>query len=469
MRASFAVRRPTGLPPSTWLVEMTPDGTVLHAGERVEVDGDWFFEGVFAGPFTRSGLERAPYRAGSGGVLTDRGWRFLTPSHPLEPVYCFVARDEPLAWVSNSFTCVLGVVGIEPSVEEYAGLIEIARDMKEGITDYSRKLHETERGVLFRYAFFPFDLPRFRSSPREIPDVLGATPFRDYRGYAAHLTAVLRDLAANGRDRRRGARHDQLLGTCSAGYDSPASALLARTAGLRRVVTLTDGRGGAADNGEEIARILGLDCRVGPRLGTDLEKRIDNDHYVDPSLLPAQVLNDLMPFFASPETVEDIFFAAFRDELPGTILFTGFMGGGVWGLKDKVGPQMNRLDNSGAGLDEPRKRLGFAHVPVPTIAGRHIPVIKEISRSAEMKPYRIGGWYDRPIPRRLLEEAGVPREMFGHIKGRASVLFEKSSLAPLPPEGSSEEEVSLHRSTLEVRQRAIVALAADYRRILGAG
>jgi hypothetical protein len=29
--------------------------------------------------------------------------------------------------------------------------------------------------------------------------------------------------------------------------------------------------------------------------------------------------------------------------------------------------------------------------------------------------------------------------------------------------------VSLHRSTLEVRQRAIVALAADYRRILGAG
>nr|PZN31463.1 MAG: hypothetical protein DIU67_09665 [Actinomycetota bacterium] len=248
---------------------------------------------------------------------------------------------------------------------------------------------------------------------------------------------------------------------------SPACATLARSVGLERVITLEAGRGGAADNGEGIARILGLECRVGPRLGADLETPIHRDHYVDPALLPAGLLADLMPFFSCPETVEDAFLAVFGDELAGAVFFTGFMGGGIWGLKDKVGPQMNRMDNSGASLEEFRKRLGFAHVPIPTIAARHVRTIRAITHSDEMRPYRVGGWYDRPIPRRILEEAGVPREMFGRDKGRGSVLFEISGLAPLAPEDATEEEKRLHRSTLEVRHRAVNTLAREYREILG--
>jgi hypothetical protein len=33
-----------------------------------------------------------------------------------------------------------------------------------------------------------------------------------------------------------------------------------------------------------------------------------------------------------------------------------------------------------------------------------------------MKPWRIGGDYDRPVPRRLVESAGVPRELYGQNK-----------------------------------------------------
>src|SRR5258708_10810292 len=40
-----------------------------------------------------------------------------------------------------------------------------------------------------------------------------------------------------------------------------------------------------------------------------------------------------------------------------------------------------------------------------------------------MAPWDVGGSYTRPICRRILEEAGVPRELFGMDKKAASVLF----------------------------------------------
>src|SRR3989475_12973001 len=46
-----------------------------------------------------------------------------------------------------------------------------------------------------------------------------------------------------------------------------------------------------------------------------------------------------------------------------------------------------------------------------------------ISRSREMAPWDVDAGYSRPICRRILETAGVPREAFGVRKQTASVLF----------------------------------------------
>jgi hypothetical protein len=40
-----------------------------------------------------------------------------------------------------------------------------------------------------------------------------------------------------------------------------------------------------------------------------------------------------------------------------------------------------------------------------------------------MAPWRLSNRYDRPIPRRLAEEAGVPRELFGQVKVGSTVEF----------------------------------------------
>jgi hypothetical protein len=49
--------------------------------------------------------------------------------------------------------------------------------------------------------------------------------------------------------------------------------------------------------------------------------------------------------------------------------------------------------------------------------------ICRISQSSEMSQWDIGGNYSRPICRRVLEERGVARELFGREKTGASVRF----------------------------------------------
>jgi len=70
----------------------------------------------------------------------------------------------------------------------------------------------------------------------------------------------------------------------------------------------------------------------------------------------------------------------------------------------------------GSSLTEFRLRSGFIHFPVPTLGYIRHPSIYAISNSEPLRPWVLGTDYDRPIPRRLLEEAGVPRTAFGRTK-----------------------------------------------------
>jgi len=90
---------------------------------------------------------------------------------------------------------------------------------------------------------------------------------------------------------------------------------------------------------------------------------------------------------------------------------------------------MIRGDRSGLSHSEYRLHVGYIHCPLPFLGARHLPEIDRITHSEEMKPWHTGGKYSRPIPRRMIEEAGVPREAFGQYKRGSSVLwFEKTGL-----------------------------------------
>ena len=76
----------------------------------------------------------------------------------------------------------------------------------------------------------------------------------------------------------------------------------------------------------------------------------------------------------------------------------------------------------------------FIHVPLPLIGTRQHADVAAILRSDEVKPFRLKTLYDRPIPRRLLEEAGVPRGTFGRTKKAASLLLfqDRNTWSPEP-------------------------------------
>ena len=68
-------------------------------------------------------------------------------------------------------------------------------------------------------------------------------------------------------------------------------------------------------------------------------------------------------------------------------------------------------------------RVGFVHLPVPSIGGGRGRELSIISRSPQMKAWSLGPAYDRPIPRRIAEEAGIPRTWFGQHKKAAGARF----------------------------------------------
>lgn len=89
----------------------------------------------------------------------------------------------------------------------------------------------------------------------------------------------------------------------------------------------------------------------------------------------------------------------------------------------------NQLSQSSLTIYESMLKNNSITISIPLIGGDCWLDMKRISESEEMKPFSIGNHYDRPIPRRLLEEAGVEREMFGMKKFGAGVSYSLDSFS----------------------------------------
>ena len=134
-------------------------------------------------------------------------------------------------------------------------------------------------------------------------------------------------------------------------------------------------------------------------------------------------------FLASGYGGDDCVMAAVEDMLPARLLLTGYNGGKVWGRDAKASPHIVRGDPSGASLGEYRLRAGFLNLPIPFIGCMQHESISQISNSAAMRPWSIGNThYDRPIPRRIAEEAGVPRPLFGQKKKAVARPYQTTSV-----------------------------------------
>jgi hypothetical protein len=400
-RMRFAFRLADSWPPLAWLARCRPGSDVVDVahGARVETTPEWFCEAVWDAAYEDGGFDRTDLVFGSGGRVRNGGITFVSSGATVDRLQSLETRDA--SWVSNSLPALLAAVGgaVDPAYPHY---FRDFSSIRLGLSRYSPLL-ETSLGAA-RFTYFHnlmWDGRRLRQVDKPAPARNFAT-FERYRGFLdGALARIGENLSAPAR--QSGFR---LLGTISSGYDSPTVAVLARNAGLREVISFDKSRDEDSDSGLEIAERLGLAVTVVPR-----------DAWRTATL--AEV-----PFIAADAKGEDVFFKSAEPHLSGTLLLTGFHGDKVWGkYTTDLGPDLARGDQSGLSLTEFRLRAGFLHCPVPFMGVRQIGDVNRISRSPTLATWDVPGDYTRPICRRIVEEAGVPRASFGIRKRAASVLF----------------------------------------------
>jgi hypothetical protein len=120
---------------------------------------------------------------------------------------------------------------------------------------------------------------------------------------------------------------------------------------------------------------------------------------------------------------EDIYMYPFAADLRRTLLVSGVKGDTLWDRNVENADGTWSWDPGGTTLQEFRLRVGFVHLPLAFYGWKHHSDLIKISRSPDLSPWSLGTNYDRPIARRLVEESGVPRELFGMRKKAVSVTI----------------------------------------------
>jgi hypothetical protein len=392
--------------------------TLTH-GLRVEVRRSFFIEGVWDGPFHLGEFGTTDCVFGSGGLLTEDSVRFVPSAATTDHLYYDDADDCVI--VSNSLPLLLAHTQdrLDPRCPDYP---DICQSILNGIHDYRRDI-PTTGGKVRRLMYRNLEVSRNQTIELEKQMPPQFTSFAQYRGYLQDRYGLI---AANARDTAR-TWPLQIVSTQSRGYDSTAVNSLARASNLDKVFTVPTAKSKRSfahheeknlpnDNGEEICAALDLPCfRINRRAFVE---NFDQEYLYYCALHHNQDAN-LMDIGNQLSTV--------------SLLLTGVIGE-IWRPKaDKVewpclNPDLRHGDLGGSGMGEWRLVVGLIHLPLPFIGARRRAEIVEITESPEMDPWRMRNSYDRPIARRIAEEAGVPRHLFGQSKMGSVVLFSDPSI-----------------------------------------
>jgi hypothetical protein len=387
-------------PKLAWVAEMAEgaDEVRVHHGPMVETADDWIAEAVWAGDFAAGDFDRTDLVFGTGVRLRGERAVFVSAGTTVDRLW-FCRRGE--RWtVSNSLPALLAAAGLTLR-DDYPHYSWDMRSIDEGLAHYTRRFPTDADDIhLLYFHNLVWDGRRLEES--EKPDAAPAFgTFEDYHGF---LCRTVRQLGENLADPARRFGVETLV-SVSSGYDSPAAAVLAREAGCSRAVTFRTATSllGRSDSGEAVARHLGLECRSYPRTA---------DHY------PLE--DSVWAVIGRPGVLN---WTLFDYPEPLCLLFTGSQGGTVWDRLRRVldgDPVFSSESYWTLGVSEFRLIQGLFQCPVPFFGIRHRAEIETISFSDAMAPWTLHNDYDRPVPRRIVEDAGVPRGSFAVRKENTS-------------------------------------------------
>jgi len=399
----FAFKEIATLPKLAWAlrVQQGAERVLVEHGSWVEVRERFFCEGAWNGDFAAQSIESS-ILMGSGGKITKEGLLLACPSHTLDRIYLYRQPDSLLA--SNSLPFILTKAGDDLDVR-FLFYDAMMQSIIDGIDRYERVLPTRNgNGVHLHYycnLLIDSDLRVLETAKASVGDFVG---FADYTSF---IEDQIRGICDNANHPERKVSYSPVA-TISSGYDSAACAVLARRVGCQTALTFATAReAGEEDSGRLIGEQLGLRVKTFDRLA----------YRQKPNFPEAEC-------YGGPSE-----FSALDDELVRSILFVGFHGDKVWDRNCQVVKRsIVRGDPSGFDLTELRLRTGFILMAVPFIGCTSHPSIHRISNSIEMLPWTLGNRYDRPIPRRLVEECGIDRRLFGMKKRAAAIVVSEEGI-----------------------------------------
>lgn len=416
------------LPRLAWLASVQAGSasvTVRH-GPWVETFPQGFIEGLWDGPFGYPDFDHSACVFGSGALVRDGTIVFVSSISTTDYLYWRPGSDRKEVAVSNSLPMLLAAIGdeLDPHFQRYD---RINASIIDGLRRYSKSI-PTRGGTVNRLMHANLVVSAAGVSECDKPLPPDFPCFDDYFGY---LAGRYRRLAANAKDAGR-ARPMTIFSTQSRGYDTTAANAIAKDYGIEATFTVTHGKAKGyfadedrdfetVDDGTDICRVLGLRCVPIDRRATERDPAIE---YL---------------FHASMHDNGDLNFQQIGEHVrQPTALITGCLGE-IWypaeyyvTRPEAINADLVRGDLSNHGLTEVRLQAGYVQLALPFIGARSRQSILRITESAEMDPWRLRNDYDRPIPRRIAEQAGVARQMFGQTKIASVLEFPPPSL-PLGP------------------------------------
>lgn len=395
-----------GLPKLGWFATLDFTAarlTVLH-GKAVECRPEWMVEGVWDGPFVDGGFHRGAHLFGSG-IRLDGCCAYFMPSCALVD-RLFYCRDAGKLLVSNSLVILLAATGAR--LDARHDYLPDAKAIQGGIDGYDTSFHVVHPSIRSFHQVYHKAIV-VQGGSLALQRTIPIRDFTDFEDYRRTLRARLAALCANGADATRRTPL-ATYGTLSTGYDSTAVTTLVKEFGVRQYFTYVGAwsaktQGQAEYETAPIAAALGVETI---RIETPPAPAPEDELL----LRAASPLGQQLPLIAMARNIEERASAA--------LVFTGFHGDIIWDVnvpESFVSEGIIRHDISGLDLSELRLKSGFFNVAAPFLYAASIKSIVTISRSSEMEPWRLGTQYDRPISRRIVEQAGVRRDQFGFLKG----------------------------------------------------
>ncbi|MBM6614824.1 hypothetical protein JTF06_07960 [Desemzia sp. RIT804] len=429
------------LPKMAWgaIVEKDTLDVAVYHGKNVETQKTFFVEGAWDGEFIEGRFDRADFFNGSGGRMNqdqdrvEKSFMFVTSSHTLDRLHTIRLKHKLIVSNSMPFALHLAHARLNPRYMDYE---KDLNSILKGLYHYKDWIPLKGHKELYLHYYCNLVVDDQLSISKEKKPKM--VPFESFTHYRSLLSHTLQQFVENAKSSSRQSAYG-IVTTISNGYDSAACAVLAKEVGCDTALSFDRPATYEEDCGLEIAEQLGYSSII----LKDASAYLSNQNLTETE------------FVSTGELGSGVVYTSFEEEMANNIVIFGEEGDEFWGKDRADANEEFRFPDdvlTGVSLIEHRLRVGYIFTPIPTFGGTQWESLWKLSNTPEMEPYSVGGSYDRPIPRRIIETAGIPRESFGIEKKGVGINYRYDSFSRLK-ERMSENSFASYQQYYKIHRK----------------